>query len=158
MSSEEKDKKFTQLPLDVSKVEAGHLLTFVRYFHVKTVAAGGSRLEVCDTNQQTFGIHGKELVEACFSADWFQEEVAATKTAVAERLVSAGFLPFTVCFLKQDGEERILRGRLVAPEPLLGRSHVEDLDIKDGLKPGLRLVDHRTIKWLIINGVKYKVK
>jgi hypothetical protein len=38
---------------------------------------------------------------------------------------------------------------------LLGRSHVEDLDITEGHR--LRLVDHRTIRWIIVNCVKYTV-
>jgi hypothetical protein len=32
---------------------------------------------------------------------------------------------------------------------------VEDLDISDGHR--LRLVDHRTIEWLIVDGTKYSV-
>ena len=59
--------------------------------------------------------------------------------------------------MKQDGTERTLRGKLVKPEPLLGRSMVEDLD-SDDKKNRLRQVDHRTINWLVVDGVKYTVK
>ena len=50
-----------------------------------------------------------------------------------------------------------MRGRLITPEPLLGRSMVEDLDLAV-TEHRQRLVDHRTIKFLIIEGVKYIVK
>jgi len=39
----------------------------------------------------------------------------------------------------------------------LGRSMVEDLESSDK-KNRMRQVDHRTIKWLIVDGVKYVVK
>jgi len=74
----------------------------------------------------------------------------------AEILVNAYHRPLTVCFVKNDGTERTLRGRLVKPEPLLGRSTVEDLDVTNGNR--LRLVDHRTIKWIVVDGTKYTVK
>ena len=40
---------------------------------------------------------------------------------------------------------------------LLGRSLCEDLDLPEG-RNRLREVDHRTIKYLIVDGVKYVVK
>jgi hypothetical protein len=100
-------------------------------------------------------VHGKELIESAFSADQYSAEEKVTKTRAAEILSTAYNRPFTVCFEKQDGKERVLRGRLVEPEPLLGRSHVEDLDVVEGHK--LRLVDHRTIRYIIVNGTKYTV-
>jgi hypothetical protein len=96
------------------------------------------------------------LIERGFSADQFQEEVQTTKTRAAEILISSHNRPLTVCFEKSDGSERVLRGKLVTPEPLLGRSMMEDFDIKTGNR--LRLVDHRTIRYLIVEGTKYSVK
>lgn len=55
------------------------------------------------------------------------------------------------------GEERTLIGHLNHSEPKLGRSNVTDLEIPVGQHRS-RLVDHRTINWLIINNVKYVVK
>ena len=75
---------------------------------------------------------------------------------MAELLINARNIPFTVCFEKQNGEERVLRGRLISHEALLGRSSVEDLDLPAGDRT--RLVDHRTLKFLILNGVKYVLK
>lgn len=60
------------------------------------------------------------------------------------------------------GEERTMRARLVSVEPKLGRSQVIDLDIDKQIKGDWdsrqRQVDHRTIKSLIVNNVKYTVK
>ncbi|MCA8938755.1 MAG: hypothetical protein KDB07_03020 [Planctomycetes bacterium] len=52
-----------------------------------------------------------------------------------------------------QGELRVLQGHMLKPEPLLGRSHVWDFESK-----GIRLVDHRTVQWLILRGVKYELK
>jgi len=143
--------------IDPAKVKAGDLMVFPYTGTVNRVGYGGQTLGI-DGMDGTggFSVTGAQLIENAYSADQFHEEVKVTKTKAAEILISAYNRPFTVCFDKQDGTERKLRGRLVEPEPLLGRSHVEDLDIKTGHK--LRLVDHRTIKWLILEGVKYVVK
>lgn len=45
---------------------------------------------------------------------------------------------------------------MIRQEAVLGRSMVEDMDTSD--KNKIRLVDHRTISYLIVDGVKYKVK
>jgi hypothetical protein len=79
-----------------------------------------------------------------------------TMTRAAEILITSFNRPLTVRFVKKQGGERVLRGRLLRPEPLLGRSYVEDLDAKGDSR--IRLVDHRTIKCLIVDGVKYTVK
>jgi hypothetical protein len=139
------------------KVLKGHLMAFVYYARVDVAAPGGQSVQVegLDNNQGKFGVHGLSLIENSFSADLYEEEEHVTKTRAAELLISSHNRPFTVCFEKQDKKLRILRGRLVAAEPLLGRSHVEDLDEPEGKR--MRLVDHRTIQWLIVDGVKYTV-
>lgn len=140
---------------DVSAIKPGDLMAFVYYCKVKK--AEGERLEVRNLDaEMDFEVKGAELIEKGSSADQFSETVQVTKTKAAELLVSSHNRPLTVCFEKTDGSKRTLRGRLITPEPLLGRSMVEDLDISDGHR--LRLVDHRTIKWLVVDGVKYVVK
>jgi hypothetical protein len=51
----------------------------------------------------------------------------------------------------------VLRGRLVEPNGLLGRSLCEDLELPEG-QNRLREVDHRTIKYLVVDGVRYSVR
>ena len=142
--------------VSASKIKVDDIMSFVYYTKVKSV--NGDTVVVCDLDDDNkeISISGKELLEKSFSADQFEKEENVSKTRAAEILVHSGTKPLTVCFLKAEGEERTLRGRLVKPEPLLGRSMVEDLDLKTDHR--LRQVDHRTIKWLIVGGVLYTVK
>lgn len=154
MSSERRIEK-----VDPAKVKKGDLLAFTYYTLVKEVQDGGKKLIVADVDNKgsEIGIQGLELVERSHSSDFFVDEEKVGKIHAAEILVGSQHRPFTVCFEKQDGSERVLRGRLIRPEPLLGRSMVEDLEEADQ-KKRLKQVDHRTIKFLIVDGVKYIVK
>ncbi len=138
-----------------SKVKKDDLMAFVYYAKVKETKPNRLELHNLDADMD-FGVDGNRLIECSCSADQYHEEIKVTKTKAAELLISSHNRPLTVCFEKQDGEERVLRGRLITPEPLLGRSKVEDLDVTGGHR--MRLVDHRTIKHLIVDGVKYIVK
>ena len=142
--------------VNASKIKVDDIMSFVYYTKVKSV--NGDTVVVCDLDDENkeISISGKELLEKSFSADQFENEENCSKTRAAEILIHSATRPLTVCFLKTDGEERTLRGRLVKPEPLLGRSMVEDLDLKSDHR--LRQVDHRTIKYLIVDGVKHTVK
>jgi hypothetical protein len=127
------------------------------YAKITSIAPGHTEM-LCDDliHGGNFRVVGGELIESFSSADTYESEESLTKTALAEKLVSAGPLPFTVCFIKSKGVERVLRGRLLEHENLLGRSLVHDFDVTKG--PPLREVDHRSLKWLIVNGVKYTLK
>jgi hypothetical protein len=140
------------------RVKVGDLMAFVYYVRVKKVdpAVPSLVVEDLDHDQGDFAVAGTRLISGAFSADQFQEEEKVTMTRAAEILIASYNRPLTVCFIKQSGGLRVMRGRLLKPEPLLGRSHVEDLDVPG--RSRLRLVDHRTIKYLIVDGVKYIVK
>jgi hypothetical protein len=142
-----------------SKVAVDDLMAFVNYVKVNQVLANGEELIVTDLDHNTrkIKIAGKDLVENSLSADQFTETVKVTKTEAAEILISLHNRPFTVSFDKADGKERKLRGRLIKHEALLGRSMVEDLD-EPADKNRVRQVDHRTINFIICEGVKYLVK
>jgi hypothetical protein len=138
------------------KVE--HIVARTIYARVSAIAGLGQGEMFCDDliNGGNFRVVGAKLIESFSSADTYESEESVTKTELAEKLVSAGPLPFTVCFLKSKGAERVLRGRLLEHESLLGRSLVHDFDVTKG--PPLREVDHRSLKWLIVNNVKYILK
>lgn len=91
------------------------------------------------------------------SADTFSEIRKVNKTEMAQTLLDACCDVFTVVFLKQGGETRTLRGRLIQSELPLGRVLVEDMDIDFGLT-NIRQVDLRTIQSLILGGTKYVLK
>ncbi len=151
-------EEITMKKLDHTKVKTGDLMCFTYFVKVKDVQNGSTRLNVCDLDDDSkeISIDGKELIQKSYSADWYDDEIKESKTRIAKILVHSHNCPFTVCFHKADGEERTLRGRLVKPEPLMGRSLVEDLDVDSNHRQ--RLVDHRTLKWLIVDGTKHIVK
>lgn len=146
--------------VNASSVKSGDLMSLVYYVKVKAVDPARHELivEDLDNGGAEIMLRGKELIETSHSADQHLEEEKVSKTQAAEILVHSINRPLTVSFLKADGTERIIRGRLVKPEPLLGRSMVEDLDIPSAEINRLRQVDHRTINWLVVEGVKYVVK
>lgn len=150
------------------KIEKDHIIAFTRYMKVTRQPQNNNRYWdrdslQCDDlhNEKGRGveIRGQELLKQLDSADEYAETTAVTMTKLATLLIEAGVKPFTVCFVKQDGDKRTLRGRLIVAEPLMGRSMVEDLDLPLDDKAGrVRLVDHRTIEWLVINNVRYERK
>ena len=140
-----------------AQVKPNDLMAFIYYVKVKSTTNGDAIVVAnLDDEMKEIHIQGKQLVENGLSADQNHEEVKVSKTRAAEILVSSHNRPLTVSFQKADGTERVLRGRLIQPEPLLGRSMVEDLDVTD--KNRLRQVDHRTINYLIVDCIKYTVK
>lgn len=154
-----KDRKLNKVV--PSKVGTNDLMAFVNYVKVKQVLAGGEELIVTDLdhNKRDIKIAGKDLVENSLSADQYTSTEKVTKTEAAEILISLHNRPFTVSFNKADDSERVLRGRLIKHEALLGRSMVEDLDEPMDVPKGrVRQVDHRSINFLIVEGVKYIVK
>lgn len=141
--------------LSLDKLSAGDLIANTKYLVVKSTFSQEIRVKDIDSGLE-FKIIGRDLIEAGLSASQFDKTEKVTKTELAQKLTESHNRPFTVVFEKQDGEERTLRGRLLSSEPLMGRSHVEDLDVTD--KNKLRLVDHRTLKSLIVDNVKYVLK
>lgn len=154
MSDERKINK-----IDPSLVKVGDVMSFTYYVKVTDVRNNGEELMVEDLDHglSKMRVQGRELVVGSSSADQFLEEEKVSQTKAAEMLISSIRRPLTVCFEKKDGTERMMRCRFVAQEPVMGRSMVEDLDKMD-VKDRLRQVDHRTIKFLIVDGVKYSVK
>lgn len=134
----------------------GDLMLFQYWGRVKQDHGHDLVVENVD-NGTRFNVNGKKLIDDSLSADKFVQTEKVSKTELAERLVHSKGAPLTVVFTKQSGEKRTLRGRLMSSEALLGRSHVEDLDLGHS-ENRLRLVDHRTLESLIVGGVKYILK
>jgi len=138
------------------QIQVNDLLAITHYTKVERVSYNYDILTVRDVDEgKMFEIRGTDLIKSCLSADRFVETKQVKKTELAQKLSTSFNVPFTVCFTKKGGEERVLRGRLVNPEPLMGRSYCEDLNESDDR---LRLVDHRNLKWLIVEGTKWELK
>jgi hypothetical protein len=155
---------------DNVNVDVGDVILSFSYAKVNRVIDSGSTvspegtliyenpdsLDVTDLDTGlNYQILGKALVDACLSADTFETEEKVSKTELAQTLVSSYNVPLTVAFTKLDGSERILRGRLIKPEPLFGKSLMEDLDIDGDTKKRMRYVIHEHLNWIIVEGVKY---
>lgn len=141
------------------KVKIGDIMALTHYVVVKNITPNKELLvnDLYNIGSDIL-IRGKEIIEQAASADQFAEIIKVNKTQAAELLVHSNNRPLTVVFTKSDNTERKLRGRLIKAESLLGRSLMEDLDLPKNKDNRTRLVDHRTIKELIVDGVKYIVK
>lgn len=145
---------------DPKTVKVGDVMAIVNYVKVKQVGTGGTVLLVdeLDHGIDNIKVDGTALVEDMLSADRFLEEKELARTDIVLNIFVKSFnRPMTVNFIKQNGEERTLRCRLVSHEDADGRSMVEDLDETDKTKR-IKQVDHRTIRWLIVDSVKYTSK
>lgn len=143
-------------PVKSSEVKPGDIMAFTYWGKIKSVLPGGRLIvDGLDAGVSQFEVHGDQLIENSSSADQFHETIKCSMTEVAEKLIGSTKRPLTVCFDKQDGTERVMRCRLIDSETFLGRSRVEDLEKEIGDR--FRLVDHRTLKWLVVDGVKYEV-
>jgi hypothetical protein len=161
-------------PIDPFKVEKGHLMMIAHYVSIQNVQPSlGGLFSVNVKDHDVLGARGTpmtwdrtgiELVRCMLSADQYAETVKLSRTEIVKILMSSWNRPFTVTFRKQDkdgavgkGEVRRLRGRLIEPDPIFGRSKVEDLDVEDP-KKRFRLVTHLAIDELIVDGVRYIAK
>lgn len=117
---------------------------------------GREVIQIKGSDGRMFDVKGDKLVEDLINGSDFDKVVNTNLTEMATILSNSNGAPFTVEFLKKDGSLRSLRGILVRPEPVLGRCIVIDVD--ESIETGttqFRQVDNRTIKSLIIRGVKY---
>lgn len=149
--------------MDAKKLAEGDIISKIIYakvtkldikftgFHAAQLVA-----ECTDLDDGTqFWMEGEELIGTCLSTDVYESTIKLPLTELATTFTKVGTRPFTVGFIKQDGTERLLRGRMVRPDNVLGQSLVQDLDIQSIGQNPLRTVDHRSIKFLIVSNTFY---
>lgn len=138
------------------KFNVGDVVKLAHYVKIDTVS--GDELMVSDVERKgvKFKIKGDDLLNSISSASHFSKTETVSQSEIATKLIESNGLPFTVVFTKSDKTKRTLVGRFVSHESLLGRSHVIDLEVTSGTP--LRLVCHRSISSLVVDGVKYEVK
>jgi hypothetical protein len=144
--------------LEPGKIKTGDIMMFPYYGKVGTSSIGGNLLGMngLEHGLKNYTVQGAELIKNSFSADYFGREEKVNQTDMIDILTVSYNRPFTVCWDKADKSERVLRGRLVGPDMRRGYSMVEDLDNAEGDR--IRQVDHRGLKWMIVDGVKYILK
>lgn len=97
-----------------------------------------------------YTVRGQELIDTHESAyNYGTINYVNVSELVRTFLTCADGRVFTVGFIKVDGAFRVLRGKYVAEEPLFGRTKVVDFDANNEI----RLVDHRTLQFVVCNGV-----
>lgn len=137
-------------------MRSGTIVSMTDYVLVNSVHGNRAEVRNLDTGTE-FSVQGKVLLDEMKSADEYTKTETVTKTRLAEILTTSYNIALQVKFKKANGEMRTIRGRIKSHEPLMGRSYVEDLDIENHSER-LRLVDHRTLEHVIVDGVKYEVK
>jgi hypothetical protein len=137
-----------------ANIKEGEFLSFTQYF--KVISKRQDSIVVKNQLDQELEIVGIDLIESLHSAGQYTETKVVGKNEVVQALHSAKDKVFTVCFLKANGEERILIGHLHNIESYLGRTNVIDLEVPVADKTlGHRQVDNRNIEWLVIDNIKY---
>lgn len=142
--------------MDFNSIRVGEKISYTDYMTVQAVNSRDNSIVVKNAAGQEFTVKGRTLIQSMNSGNQYTNTERISRTEMVEKLETAGDKVFTVVFDKADGEERTLTGHLVSTEAKMGRSQVRDLNVT-GSNP-LRLVDHRTLKSLILNGVKYVAK
>lgn len=171
---------------EFGQLKKGDRLSETQYYQVVSIDAKSMRVK--NERGFEFTVSREIVEEGMFNACQFTETKKVSKTAIVNILESTGGAIFTVNFDKKPtdksvldvlksftiadfsdqsrlahisekiarGENRTLTGYMISSEPKMGRSKVVDLTKP---APGnTRLVDHRTLNWLIFKGVKYVTK
>jgi len=115
---------------------------------------------------EPFMIEGQTFLGTLVHASTAYTSQTLSRQAVIEKLISARDIPFTVKFVKANGEARTIVGCLAYQTDrakqanLLGRSIVREfiVDETGKIQTQHRQVDHRTIYSLTIRGIQYIVK
>jgi len=180
-TTEPKAKKDPKAPkCNTSKVKVGSVYSRHSFGSVKSIGMGNAMIE--NENGDSWQI-SMELLEKEFSfADQAEEEKTVSRTEAIEALTAHPFMAMTVNFNKQPKAEDVatnLKGGQGAMSDKDWKKHVEKFMegeertmighhfgtfdehrrlqfISSGEGP--RLVDPRTINWLIVDRIKYIVK
>jgi len=149
---------------DVKKVKVGNKLSMTTFMEVESI--GLSSVNVIDEDGKGLTI-GYGVFESNIWSTQVKGVAKTPKTGIAEILMNAKDAIIQVCFDKADGTERTLTGYVIGAEVVLGRTIAIDTEKPKKIRKGKdgkefderqRLVDHRTLKWLIYKNVKYFVK
>ena len=137
------------------EIKEGDLLCNLNYF---TVVRVDDKLvqfkDVSDGQEWAIPLKHIGSITNHWSASFYNKIEAVSRTTAVHKMSLAGIRPFTVAYIKQNSEDREMRGIFIKAEPTMGRTLVKDLDAKED---AIKSVDNRTIKYLILDGVKYEV-
>lgn len=171
---------------DYNSIKNGDRLSETQYYQVVSVDAKSMRVK--NERGFEFSVSREIVEEGMFNASQFTETKKVSRTAMVNILESTGGAIFTVNFDKKPndksvldvlksftiadfsdqgklahisekiarGENRTLSGYMISTDDKMGRSKV--IDLTKAAPANMRLVDHRTLNWLIFKGTKYVSK
>jgi hypothetical protein len=172
---------------DVAKVKTGSVFSRHSFGIVKG-KTGYDKVTVENTNEDSWQVDEGLLAKEFSFADQFEEEKEVSRTDAIDALMAHPFMAMTVHFNKQpkpeDVAEALKAGQgamnekdwkkhvetLMAGEPreIIGyhfgsldphrRLQFFEIDSKEGAKSRMKLVDPRTVNWLVVDRIKYVVK
>ena len=145
---------------DVSQLKEGDIISYTQYLRFTGIFDINGRLNLIDTFGDKIGISPSIIEKGAYNGTQFDSEEKMTRTELIGILDKVGDTVFTAHFIKQNGEERQITARMINVENGFGRSNVIDLEIalNDPKANAVRQIDHRTLNWIILKGVKYSVK
>lgn len=150
--------KTTHSEVDFDKVKEGDLMAFMYWAKVEKVDRYKDRVDVRNVdNDETFSVHGRMLVEDSKSADQYTSTKPRPRREVVDILIHSKRVPFTVKFRKKNGQQRVLRGRLIGVREA-NQGYIDVEDLENETDDRFRQVDARTIQYVIVGGVKYTVR
>lgn len=129
---------------------------YSRISYGKVLRPGSDSLGVQNEDGLVWQISSNIFEQEFYTHDQYDEanDKHLPKTLLAEAFVTeTGDAVFSVCFIKQNGEERVMVGRRVGGMNLLGYSNVYDME-----KQSMRQVNHNTLKWFICKNTRYLLK
>ena len=143
----------------MSRFQKGEFVQLIHNCEV-TGVDGANCLFVRDIDRNMeFQINGRELVRSVNRSAHFDSEKKLNKTELLQKLRSTRGMIFSCLFKKVDGSDRLIEGIYAGPDEGFGRSYVLDLEkLREGDNNPMRLLDHRTIQYIILDGVKYYLK
>lgn len=141
----------------VDEIKVGDVLCMSFDFRVIGVDVSGNKTEVIVESvkdKTRFRLCGDDTFAEARSADFFTTTIHSSKTGICDILSNCSVNDvFTVNWTKANGSLRTIRAKLIDINHL-GYIRVRSLDNNNEM----RIIDTRTIHWIIINGKKYVVK
>ncbi len=124
---------------------------------------GRSTINVKNVDLGTeFSITGDKLIDEVLSANDVLKEERVSQNEVIDKLVESNGKILSANFDKKDGNNRTIYGIFFSLDMRRGYSNVIDLEkprvIGNGYDNRLKKVNHNTLHWVIIEGVRWVTK
>lgn len=144
-------------PLDPATVRADDWLWTCRYYLVKEVKSDSVLLEDREHGSMR-EVKIPDITKDLSSASYYDPHkiIRVSLTEMIDILTTTWTQPFTVGYVKKDGQERVLTGYLLRSKGQVGKSLAIDLNLPK--EKCIRWVNHLTLTSLITGGTLFKLR